>query len=66
MEHAPPVARLALAFVAGVAWAQIGAPFVLLPLPAAIFLFLPIRSSDRRIATRGILAVAVGAVGYAA
>ena len=66
MEHAPPVARLALAFVAGVAWAQIGAPFVLLPLPAAIFLFLPIRSSDRRIATRGILAVAVGAGFFAA
>lgn len=45
MGHAPPVVRLALAFVAGVAWGLVGAPLVLAPLAALLVLVGPKRPS---------------------
>lgn len=51
---------MALAFAAGVALAEIGVPFWLLPLPGALFLLLPIHASHGRIAARAVLTLAVG------
>lgn len=47
MGHAPPVVRLALAFVAGAAWELVGAPWVFAPLVALLLLAAPIGASRR-------------------
>ncbi|MEX2467943.1 MAG: DNA internalization-related competence protein ComEC/Rec2 [Gemmatimonadota bacterium] len=53
--------RLALAFAVGVAWAETGVPWGLLPLVAALFLFLPIPAWSGRSSNRAWLSLAAGA-----
>ncbi len=63
MGYAPPVMRLALAFAAGVAWVQAGAPWGLAPLVAVALLALPNRASSRP-GSRGLwLAAALAGLG---
>ena len=66
MGHAPPVVRLALAFAAGVAWIELGAPWWLLPLLACIFLPWPIHASPSPMSARGMLVLVMGAGALAA
>jgi hypothetical protein len=61
LGHAPPVLVLALAFTAGAAWVQAGAPIVLAPLVAVAWLLWPRRASTRPIArTVGVAAACAG------
>jgi competence protein ComEC len=64
LSHAPPVARLALAFAVGAAWALNGIPPGVLPLAALAFLLAPIGAS-RWPARLPWLAMAVAGAGYA-
>jgi competence protein ComEC len=61
LGHAPPVLALALAFSAGAAWVQAGAPIVLAPLVAAGWLLWPTRASSRPIGR--VVAVATACAG---
>ena len=62
MPHAPPVAKLALAYAAGVSWGLIGAPLWAAPLLVTVCLAAPITTSRRRKTPIWIAVAAVGAV----
>lgn len=65
MDHAPPVARLALAFSVGAAWELVGAPWQLAPLAALVLLAWPTGASLRLRARVPWVAVALAGIAAA-
>ena len=65
MSHAPPVARLALAFTGGVAWVLTGVPLGILPLAALAFLLAPNGASRRPVSRLIWMVVGLTGVSYA-